>query len=169
MLAWGDEGAAEREHIAEQLTLTLNQLMRAIDFHRRVVAERRAFLAVIFPAFAAVGKGAASGHAPVVVQRPDESGIRLMRLHLATKRHHLFQIQPVAVQHVKVQHNRAASAGDGAVEIIQVAEQVAVEQAEQRDIGDGGQTWRLLQHLRIVIMADAFLATFAVTVNEARL
>src|SRR5690606_1720708 len=68
-----------------------------------------------------------------------------------------------------VQHNRAASAGDGAVEIIQVAEQVAVKQAEQRNIGDGGQTWRLLQHLRIVIMADAFLAAFTVTVNKARL
>ena len=115
VLAWGNKGAAEREHVAEQLTLALNQLMRTIHLHRRVIVQRRAFLAVIFPAFAAVRKGAAPGHAPVIVQRPDESGIRLMRFYLLTKRHHLFQIQPVAVKNVKMQHHRTGGARHGAV------------------------------------------------------
>ena len=92
-----------------------------------------------------------------------------MGLHLLTKRHHLFQIQPVAVQHVKMQHNRAGRARHGAVKVVQVAKQIAVKQAEQRNVGNRGQTRRVLMHLREVIVADAFLAAFAVAVNKTRL
>ena len=38
VLARGDKRTAEREHVAEQLTLSGHQLMRAIHLHRRVVA-----------------------------------------------------------------------------------------------------------------------------------
>lgn len=92
----------------------------------------------------------------MIVQRPDKAGVGLVGLHLLAKRHHLFQIQPVAVQNVKMQHNRARGAGNRAVKTVQVAKQIAVKQAEQRNVGHRGQTRRVLVHLREVIVADAF-------------
>ena len=80
----------------------------------------------------------------MVVQRPDEAGIRLVSLYLLAKRHHLLQVQPVAVQHVKMEHNRAGSARDRTIEVVQVAKQIAVKQTKQRNVGDRRQTWRLL-------------------------
>ena len=99
---------------------------------------------MVFPAFAAVGKGAASGDAPVIVQGPDKPGIRLMGLHLLTEGHHLFQIQPVAVQNMKMENHRAVAAGYRAIEVIEIAEQIAVKQTKQGNIGHRGQTRRLL-------------------------
>ncbi|AEW74408.1 hypothetical protein EcWSU1_02980 [Enterobacter ludwigii] len=169
VLAWGDKRTAEREHVAEQLALSGHQLMGTIHFHRRVVAQRRALLAVAFPAFTPVGKGAATGHAPVIVQRPDEAGIRFVGLHLLAKRHHLFQVQPVAVKHMEMQYNRPLGARHGAIKGIKIAKQIAVKQAEQGNVGHGSQARRVLMHLRVVIVADAFLTAFAITVNKTRL
>src|SRR5690606_21558440 len=65
--------------------------------------------------------------------------------------------------------HRAGRAGHGTVEVIEITEQIAVKQAEQGNICHRRQTRRLLEHLRIIIMADAFLAAFAVAVDKARL
>ncbi|MNC53017.1 hypothetical protein D3C75_1023970 [compost metagenome] len=67
MLARGNKLAAQREHFAEQLAFGTHQQMSAIALHRRIVIERRAFLAAGFPAIASVEKRTASGDAPVVV------------------------------------------------------------------------------------------------------
>ncbi len=115
MLTGRDKLATQRQHGAKHLPLTGQLLMGFIDFYRRIVAERWAFLAARFPAFAAIGKGTAPGHAPVIVQRPDEGDIRFMRLHFLAKGDHLFQVQPVAVQHMKMQYQRAVSAGNRAI------------------------------------------------------
>jgi hypothetical protein len=48
------------------------------------------------------------------------------------------------VQHVKMQHNRAGGARHRAIKVIQVAKQIAVKQTEQRNVGNRGQTRRLL-------------------------
>ncbi len=79
VLAWRNKVAAERQHVAKTLAFVIDQAVGAVDFHRRIVIERRALLAAGFPAFAAVKKRTAASHAPVIVQRPDESDITLMR------------------------------------------------------------------------------------------
>ncbi|VEB85904.1 Uncharacterised protein [Citrobacter koseri] len=79
-----------------------------------------------------------------------------MVFHLLAESDNLRQIQPVAVQHMKMQHQRAGCPGHFAVQVIEIAKEVAVKQTKQRDIGDRCQTRRLFNHMRIVAVADAF-------------
>ncbi|MNL74479.1 hypothetical protein D3C87_2001240 [compost metagenome] len=68
-----------------------------------------------------------------------------------------------------MENHRSGGTRHGAVQVIQIAKQIAVEQTKQRDVGNRGQTWRLFQHVRIVIVADTFFAALAVAVNKAGL
>ena len=142
--------------------------MGFIDFYRRIVTERWTFLTARFPAFAAIGKGTAPGHAPVIVQRPDEGDIRFMRLYFLAKGDHLFQIQPVAVQHMKMQYQRAGSAGYRTVQLVEIAKHVAVRETKQRNVRRRRQTWRMFDNLRVILVADAFLTAFAIAVDKTR-
>ena len=112
MLTGRDKLATQRQHRTKHLPLNGQLLMGFIDFYRRIVAQRWALQTARFPAFAAIGKGTAPGHTPVIVQRPDEGDIRFMRFHFLAKGDYLFQVQPVAEQHMKMQYQRAVSAGN---------------------------------------------------------
>ncbi|MOA25118.1 hypothetical protein D3C78_1458270 [compost metagenome] len=89
-----------------------------------------------------------------------------MRLHVLAKRHDLFQIEPVAVQYVEMQHYRAAGAGHRTIKTVEISKQIAVKKTEQRDVGNRCQARRLFYDLGIVIMTDAFFAAFAIAVDK---
>ena len=102
----------------------------------------------------------------MVMQRPDKGHIVFMPFHALAKIHHVGQIQPVAVHHMKMQHHWAIQTRDLPIEVVQVAKQIAVKQAKKRQIGDRCQPRGLLHHLRIAIVANAFFTAFAVTVDK---
>ncbi len=150
------------------MTFFLHLLMRTIHLNRRIVVERRALQTAVFPAVAAVEKRAAPGHAPVVVQRPDQRDVRFVRLDALAEINNLRQVQPVAVHDVKMQHHWPLGAGHLAIKVIQVAKQVAVKQAKQRQVCYRRQTRGLFYHLRITLVADALFAALAIAVDKLR-
>lgn len=67
-----------------------------------------------------------------------------------------------------MQHQRAGCLDNRAVKIVEIAKQIAIQETKQRDISDCRAARRLLYHLRITVVADAFFSAFAITINKMR-
>jgi hypothetical protein len=64
-----------------------------------------------------------------------------------------------------MQHHRAGGARYRAIKVIQVAKQIAVKQTETAQCWQSRSRAGLFHHLEVIV-ADAFLAAFAVAVDE---